>query len=59
MNSLCVGEGILAVPITAKRYDLGDKLGFLKANIEFGLRDEHIGPTLRSYLHGLTTSSSV
>lgn len=32
------------------RYDAGDKLGFLKANIAFALKDPEIGPGLRAFL---------
>ena len=32
------------------RYDLGDKLGFLKATVEFALRREDLGPAFREYL---------
>jgi UTP--glucose-1-phosphate uridylyltransferase len=32
------------------RYDIGDKLGYVKANIEYGLRNEFINEGLKSYL---------
>jgi UTP--glucose-1-phosphate uridylyltransferase len=35
------------------RYDAGDKLGFLKATVEFALRREDLGEEFRSYLKGL------
>ena len=35
-----------------KRYDTGDKFGFIKANIEFGLKDKVVGDKLRKYLKG-------
>lgn len=34
----------------ARYYDIGDKLGFIEANIEFGLKREDIAPALREYL---------
>jgi len=35
------------------RYDAGDKLGFLKATVEFALRREDLGQEFREYLRGL------
>ncbi len=35
------------------RYDMGSRLGFLKANIEFGLRDEELSDELKKYLKDL------
>lgn len=35
------------------RYDMGSRLGYLKANIEFGLRDEELKDDLKSYLKEL------
>jgi UTP--glucose-1-phosphate uridylyltransferase len=36
------------------RYDAGDKLGFLKATVEFALKRHDLGGQFRSYLKGLT-----
>jgi UTP--glucose-1-phosphate uridylyltransferase len=36
-----------------KRYDAGDKLGFLKATVEFALNRHDLGDTFRDYLRGL------
>jgi UTP--glucose-1-phosphate uridylyltransferase len=33
-----------------KRYDIGDKMGFLKTNIEFGLKDPEISDALKEWL---------
>ena len=35
------------------RYDAGDKLGFLKATVEFALKREDLGKEFRQYLRGL------
>ncbi|MBO5926325.1 MAG: UTP--glucose-1-phosphate uridylyltransferase [Clostridia bacterium] len=35
------------------RYDMGSRLGYLKANIEFGLRDNEISNELKQYLKNL------
>lgn len=37
-----------------KRYDAGDKLGFLKATVEFALQREDLGTAFKSYLKGLS-----
>lgn len=44
---------ILAYDFEGRRYDLGDKFGFLQANIEYGLRSGEFSETLRKYLQGL------
>ncbi|HVQ54873.1 MAG TPA: UTP--glucose-1-phosphate uridylyltransferase GalU [Thermoanaerobaculia bacterium] len=36
-----------------KRYDAGDKLGFLKATVEFALKRKDLGAAFREYLKGL------
>jgi UTP--glucose-1-phosphate uridylyltransferase len=37
-----------------QRYDAGDKLGFLKATVEFALQREDLGGKFRDYLKGLS-----
>lgn len=39
--------------IEGKRYDAGDKLGFLKATVEFALKNPDLGKDFRSYLSSL------
>ncbi|MDI7258866.1 MAG: UTP--glucose-1-phosphate uridylyltransferase GalU [Thermodesulfobacteriota bacterium] len=39
------------------RYDAGDKLGYLQANISYGLKHPEIGPKLKKFLKGLATSN--
>lgn len=46
-------EEVLSYIFEGKRYDIGDKLGLLKANIEFGLRAEEINSELKEYLKNL------
>ncbi len=36
-----------------RRYDAGDKLGFLKATVEFALKREDLGGPFKAYLKGL------
>jgi UTP--glucose-1-phosphate uridylyltransferase len=52
-------RGILtAAPIPAKRYDAGNKLDYLKANVEFALKREDLGPAFLAYLKELTAGRS-
>src|SRR5437762_5093509 len=46
-------EKMYAYVYEGKRHDTGDKLGFLKATVEFALKREDLGEPLREYLKGL------
>ena len=46
-------QGATALLFDGTRYDMGGQIGYLKANIEFGLRDKEIGEELRAYLKTL------
>lgn len=46
-------DNVYAYAFEGKRYDLGDKLGFLKATVEFALRREDLGSAFRAYLRQL------
>jgi UTP--glucose-1-phosphate uridylyltransferase len=51
------GHGqLVAAAIPAKRYDTGDKLDYLKANVEFALKREDLGGPFLSYLKHLVAS---
>jgi UTP--glucose-1-phosphate uridylyltransferase len=43
-------QDVYAYCFEGKRYDIGDKFGFVKATVEFALRHEDIGPNLMDYL---------
>ena len=47
---------LVAAPIPARRYDTGDKLDYLKANVEFGLKREDLGVEFLAYLKDLVSS---
>ena len=47
------GEDVLAYNFTGQRYDIGSKVGLLKANIEFGLRNEETKEEIKEYLKKL------
>ena len=46
-------EKVYAYVYDGKRHDTGDKLGFLKATVEFALKREDLGGPLREYLRSL------
>lgn len=47
------GEKVLAYNFEGKRYDIGNKFGLLKANIEFGLRNVETREELLEYLKSI------
>lgn len=49
------GEEVLSYSFAGKRYDIGNKFGLLKANIEFGLRNEETKEELEKYLSSFLT----
>ena len=53
MTQLSKNPGLLASGFQARRYDAGDKLGFLQANIELALDNPELGASLKAYLQGL------
>lgn len=50
LNMLCKESPVYARDFYGKRYDTGDKLGFLKATVEFALRREDLGDEFSEYL---------
>ncbi|MCB1236314.1 MAG: UTP--glucose-1-phosphate uridylyltransferase GalU [Verrucomicrobiae bacterium] len=50
MARMMEARGMYGLRFEGKRYDIGNKLDFLKTNIEFGLRREDIGPGLRRFI---------
>jgi UTP--glucose-1-phosphate uridylyltransferase len=53
MKALLKKENMYAYVFEGKRHDAGDKLGFLKATVEFALKREDLGGPLREYLKDL------
>lgn len=56
MTDIAKKFGMLGAEFNAKRFDAGDKLGYLMANIEFALMREDLGLELRAYLKKLGAS---
>jgi len=53
LRRLLAHERILGYRFRGKRYDAGEKLGFLQATVEFALKNEELGPPFREYLKSL------
>jgi UTP--glucose-1-phosphate uridylyltransferase len=53
LRRLMAKQRVLAYKFDGKRHDAGDKMGFLKATVEFALSNEELGPAFRSYLKSL------
>jgi UTP--glucose-1-phosphate uridylyltransferase len=53
MRMLLKQEKMYAYVYEGRRYDTGDKLGFLKATVEFALKRTDLGGPFREYLKGL------
>ena len=47
-------EKVYGYTFEGKRHDAGDKLGMLKATVEFALKREDLGPPFREYLKSLS-----
>lgn len=54
LQKLAANEGLVGYEFAGRRHDIGDKLGFLKANVEYALKRDDLGPQFREYLKGLT-----
>ena len=48
-------QAVLAYKFKGKRYDCGDKLGYLQANVELGLKHEQLSTRFKAYLQSLVT----
>lgn len=53
LDKMAKRDGLAALELEGSRYDIGDKLGYLKAAIEIGLAREDVGPPLMQYLDRL------
>lgn len=51
LDSMAAESGVYGVVFKGKRYDTGNILGFLIANIQYALKDEELGPQLLHYLN--------
>ena len=53
LRHLLKNQVVYAYQFEGKRYDAGNKLGFLKATVEFALRRPDLGDKFREYLKSL------
>ncbi|MGZ4159759.1 MAG: UTP--glucose-1-phosphate uridylyltransferase GalU [Neobacillus sp.] len=59
LREICLQEGLLALELEGKRYDIGDKFGYIQAIMEIGLTRQELRPRLLKYLQGLLESETV
>ena len=53
LDELAEGKNLLASCFEGTRYDVGDKFGYIKANIEFALRSQEIGEQTAEFIKEL------
>ena len=53
MKALAVRDGMVGVDFVGTRYDMGNKLGMMKAIVETALKHKEIGDDFREYLRNL------
>lgn len=56
MAEMARKSGVTGVDFTGKRYDMGNKLGVMQAQVETALRHPEIGPAFREYLREIAKS---
>ena len=58
MTILAQEKGMEAIKFRGQRFDAGDQLGYLKANVELGLKDPTLNEDFTNYLKKLVTRLS-
>ncbi len=53
LDELAIEGNLLASCFDGVRYDVGDKFGYIKANVEYALRNKEIGEDVREYIKSL------
>lgn len=53
IQTIAESTGVYAYTFEGRRYDVGDKLGYIQATIEYGLRDEKLKDGLKQHLKSL------
>lgn len=59
LHVMAKNGNVYAYNFKGKRYDTGNKLGYLKATVEFALRRDDIGPEFRQYLKSLLMDNKI
>ena len=57
INIVANSKGAYACEFEARRYDIGNKEGFLEATIEYGLRDEQLKKNFKKYIDGIKSGA--
>jgi UTP--glucose-1-phosphate uridylyltransferase len=52
-------QAVMAYQFKGKRYDCGDKLGYLQANVELGLKHEQLSEQFKAYLKSLVANGGI
>lgn len=55
LDELANNGKLLATEFEGKRYDVGDKFGYIKANVEFALKSPEIGEDTKAYIKELAS----
>ena len=55
LDELAANGELLASTFEGERYDVGDKLGYIRANVEYALRSEEIGEDVKRYIMELAS----
>ena len=50
LRALCKVSPMIAVDFIGRRYDTGNLAGFIEAEIDFALKDPHVGPWLKEFI---------
>lgn len=53
INLLAEAKGVYACEFEARRYDIGNKEGYLEATIEYALRDENLKKNFKKYIESI------
>ncbi len=53
LDALCKEEGMLAVKLEGTRFDAGDWIDYIAANLYFALQEEHMKPGLLKRVHSM------
>lgn len=53
INLLAETKGVYACEFEARRYDIGNKEGYLEATIEYALRDENLKKNFKKYIESI------
>ena len=54
LNLLAQQQPVWAYSFEGRRYDVGDRLGYIEATLEYALRRDDLAPQLKTYLKNLT-----